>query len=65
MSLHQKVTILNSRLESSPPITVSGDPPLSLKFLQVMIDVDIGSCVKPLRSLFVDDLDNLPRVQRS
>ena len=30
-----------------------------------MIDVDIGSCVKPLRSLFVDDLDNLPGVQWS
>ena len=29
-----------------------------------MIDVDIGSGVKFLRSLFVDDLDNLPGVHR-
>ena len=30
-----------------------------------MIDVDIGSGVKFHRSLFVDDLDNLPGVHRS
>ena len=29
-----------------------------------MIDVDIGRWVKFLRSLFVDDLDNLPGVHR-
>ena len=30
-----------------------------------MIDVDIGGGVEFLRSLFVDDLDNLPGVHRS
>ena len=29
-----------------------------------MIDIDIGRWVKFLRSLFVDDLDNLPGVHR-
>merc|ERR1739845_85240 len=56
--------ILNSRLGSTPLSSISTDPPLSFKFLQVMIDVDIGRWVKFLRSLFVDDLDNLPGVHR-